>query len=462
MSATTVLTPAEVLADLIAEGVRRRQGAVGVLVRDVPAPDPNRLLRALAELRDEGIDLRIAYLREGGLAAAQEAGLNDDTFSTQVERAEVWRNERDLAALIVVIAHGDEAKLSSLEDFSAITSRELKAILVRRALGEEAGQNEVQARWWRMLDEDDSIGLGPLIDYYTALVGKTGQDFLDASSREINRLGLLPDPEFFNDHHEAAVRRRLERNRELSGRLQTLNAQDRRRITEVLEAETDPDVRRALQEALSQLDRTRVEGSGGTTISFEAADRLVRARVRRPKPNGSKRPPTVRVTRVAAEALVDEDRAEDVAAIVESLQPLLNGLDEGKLRPETIRIKLPDGTTEAVTTARLDLLDMLGKVLGEDTYGGLIEMDAPDLESALRRFDVEQHLVARWHGDRIGEFLDAPLRRRGGRRTCALLRRLRHGPRGGPAAVAVTGGGAAGGGGTCGHSRGAPGAHRGI
>ena len=58
-------------------------------------------------------------------------------------------------ALIVVIAHGDEAKLSSLEDFSAITSRELKSILVRRALGEEAGQSEVQSRWWRHLDADD-------------------------------------------------------------------------------------------------------------------------------------------------------------------------------------------------------------------------------------------------------------------------------------------------------------------
>jgi hypothetical protein len=63
------LTPPKVLADLIAEGVRRRKGAVGVLVRDVPAPDPNRLLRALATLHDEGIELRIAYLREGGQAA---------------------------------------------------------------------------------------------------------------------------------------------------------------------------------------------------------------------------------------------------------------------------------------------------------------------------------------------------------------------------------------------------------
>lgn len=72
------LTPAEVLADLIAEGVRRQQGAVGVLVRDVPAPDPTRLLKALARLRDEGIDLRIAYLREGGQAAATQAGFDSD------------------------------------------------------------------------------------------------------------------------------------------------------------------------------------------------------------------------------------------------------------------------------------------------------------------------------------------------------------------------------------------------
>lgn len=399
------LTPAEVLADLIAEGVRRRQGAVGVLVRDVPAPDPNRLLRALAVLCDEGIELRIAYLREGGQAAAKAVDLNGDVFSTEVEQAERWRNDPDLKALIVVIAHGDEAKLSSLEDFSAITSRELKDILVRRALGEEAGQNEVQARWWQLLDGDDSVGLAPLIDYYTSLAGKTGQDFLDASSREIYHLGLLPDAEFFNDHHEAAVRRRLERNRELSSRLQMLNAQDRRRITDVLEAETDDGARKELQEVLSQLDRTRVEGGGGKTISFEAADRLVRARVKKPKPNDSKRPPTEKVAKVAAEALVDEDRAEDVAMIVENLRTQLNALDEGKLRPETIRTKLPDGTTEAVTTARLDLLNLLGKVLDKDTYGGLIKVDAPDLESALRRFDVDQHLVARWQGDRIGEFL---------------------------------------------------------
>lgn len=403
MTTPTALTPAEVLADLIAEAVRGRKGAVGVLVRDVPAPDPNRLLRALAKLRDEGMDLRVAYLREGGQAAATNAGFAVSDFSAQVEGAERWRNDRDLRALIVVIAHGDEPKLSSLEDFGAVTSRDLKHLLVRRALGEEAGQNEVQVRWWGILDGDDSIGLGPLIDYYTSLAGKTGEDYLDASSREIHHLGLLPDHEFFNEPREAAVRRRLDTNRELSSRLQMLNARDRRRIGEVLRVEPDAAVRKGIQEALSQLDRTRIEG-GGQTITFEAANRLVRARVKKTKPDRTKRPSTVKAIKVAAEALVDEDRAEDVAAIVENLKTL--NVDEGKLRPLTIRTRLPDGTTEAISKARLDLLNLLGKMLGEDTYGGLVQVEAPDLESALRRFDVEQHLITRWEGERIDDFLE--------------------------------------------------------
>lgn len=402
---TAALTPAEVLADLIAEAVRARNGAVGVLVRDVPAPDPNRLVRALAKLRDEGMELRVAYLRDGGQAAATEAGFTADEFSAEVEGAERWRNDRGLTALIVVIAHGDEPKLSSLEDFSAVTSRELKRILVRRALGEEASKNEVQLRWWHILDEDDSIGLGPLIDYYTALVGRTGEDYLDASSREVHHLGLLPDHGFFNDPRELAVRRRLETNRELSSRLQMLNARDRRRIGEVLRVERDPEVRKGIQEALSQLDRTRI-GGGGQPITFEAAERLVRARVKKTKPNDTKRPSTVKAIKVAAEALVDEDRAEDVAEIVESLKTTLNELDESKLRPLAIRTKLPDGTTEAISRARLDLLNLLGKMLGQDTYGGLVQVEAPDLESALRRFDVEQHLVARWQGERIDDILE--------------------------------------------------------
>ena len=82
-----------------------------------------------------------------------------------------------------------------------------------------------------------------------------------------------------------------------------INAQDRRRITDVIANETDPAERKALQEALSQLDRTRVEGDTTTAITFHAADRLLRAR-KKPKRDSSKRPPTQKMSKVAAEALV--------------------------------------------------------------------------------------------------------------------------------------------------------------
>lgn len=406
MTRTKPITQAELLADLIAEAIRANKGAVGVLIRDVPAPDPHRMLSALLALRDEVGDLRVAYLREGGKEAAEDLGVPEEIFSHEVEQAERWRNDPDLKGLIVVIAHGDEPKLSSLEEFTPVTSRDLKSILVARALGEEAGENEVQTRWWGFLAADDAVGLGQLTDYYLALVDKTGGDFLDASSREIYRLGLLPDPELFNNPKDQAVRNRLQANRDLISRLQTLTPRDRRTITRVLNEEKDLETKKRLREALDQLDRVRWEGEGLQAISFDAAERLVKARAKKPSTDGKPRPTSEKATTVAAEALVDEDRTADVSAIVDGLQKQLNELDESRLRPQTVKVSLPDAGTDAVATARLDTINVLSKLLDNGTYGGLIEVEAPDLESALRRFDAQQHLIARWERERIAEFLE--------------------------------------------------------
>lgn len=399
---------AELLAELIAEAIRRNVGAVGVLVRDVPAPDPRAMLTSLMALKEkEGIDLRIAYLRPGGKEVAEELSLDPQIFSHEIEQAERWRNTRDLNAIIVVIAHGDEAKLSSLEEFTAVTSRDLKDILVDRACGGEAGQNEVQIRWWALLAKDDAVGLAQLADYYLALANKKGTEFLDASSREIFRLGLLPDPELFNNPKERAIKARIEANRELIGRLQILTPKDSRTIAKVVNSEIDPEAKRQLREALDQLDRTRWKGEGLQAISFQSAEQLIRARTtRKTVTNGSSRPSTEKIANVVVETLLDETQASDVPVIVEELQQQLNGLDEPCLRPQAVKISLPDVASEAMTTARLDIINLMCKVLGDGVYGGLIEVEAPDIEDALRRFDVQQHLVARWERERLSEFLE--------------------------------------------------------
>ena len=106
-----------------------------MIVRDVLSPDPKTLLERLKAMHDEEAfpELRVAYLRPGGADAATQVELGDDVFSDEIEQAERWRNERGLEALIVVVARGDEAKLSSLEDFGTVTSRDLKRVLVERA-----------------------------------------------------------------------------------------------------------------------------------------------------------------------------------------------------------------------------------------------------------------------------------------------------------------------------------------
>lgn len=407
---TASRTPEQLLSELIAEAIRRHAGAVGVLVRDVLSHDPKTLLQHLNTLHDAGDfpELRIAYLLPGSEDAANEVGVNDDAFSTEIEQAERWRNDRDLDALIVVIARGDEAKLSSLEDFWTVTSQDLKGRLVERAMGGPAGENDVQARLWEMLSNDQAVGLGQLVDYYLSLEGKVGIDFKNASSNELHRLGLLPDPALFEHPGNSAMRRRLQANREIVERLQMLTPKDRGTIKQVVVAETDPDEKAKLQVALDQLHRTRSVGGTLSFIDFAHAQRLVKARTKKPSPNNGKRqrPATERAADVASETLVNPDRVEDLSELLANLQQRLEDAEPTSVRTEKVRTQLTDPSTESFTTVRLDVVNLVAKMLDDGVYGGLIQVELDDIDDLLRRFNAEEHVRARWTRDQINHVLE--------------------------------------------------------
>ncbi|CAA9346657.1 MAG: hypothetical protein AVDCRST_MAG93-6923, partial [uncultured Chloroflexia bacterium] len=399
------LDAARLISELTAEAVRASVGSVGMLVRDVPEPDPGHLLTKLDLVRrDEGVDLRVAYLRSGGERVIADLGLDATYFSHEIERAEGWRNERALAALIVVVAHGDEAKLSSLAEFTIVTSRDLKRILVERAIGEEAGQTEVLGHWWMLLGGDDGIGLGQLIDYYLALSGKTGNDFIKASSREISLLGLLPDLNLFDDPRQASIKARLRINQDLTRRLQMLTPQDRQKITQSILGEKEPDRKERLQSGLDQLHRTRWGGEGMKGLSLQLAEELVKAPKRRP--NGTKRP-SEKASEAAARALLDDTAAGQLDGVMTELRKAVDQFDETQLRPQSIRIVPPEGGSETIALARPDVINFMKKLLDEGVYGGLVQVaESPDLEDALRRFNSEWHVIARWDRESVLEFLN--------------------------------------------------------
>ena len=403
-------TSEHVLSELIADAIRQYAGAVGVLVRDLLAHDANTLLHRLQEIhREEAFpELRIAYLLPGGTEAAQAVGVSDDLFSDEIEQAERWRNQRDLNALIVVVARGDEAKLSSLEDFWTVTSHDLKGDLVDRAMGGPAGENEVQARFWQMLADDDAVGLGQLVDYYLSLEGKDGTEFKNASSRELHRLGLLPDSSLFDHAHASAMVKRLRSNRELVERLQMLTPKDRRTIKQVVEAETRTEEKAILQEALDQLHRTRSVGETTCVIDYDHAERLVKARTRRPPPTNGKRKPPERepAADIASDSLINPERHRDLDELLDNLRQTLEAADGTSVRTETIRTQFSDTPAESVTTVRLDVVNLVAKMLDDGVYGGLVQIDLDGINDLLRRFNVQEHVIGRWTRDDITKVLD--------------------------------------------------------
>ena len=403
-------TSRQILSELISEAVRPHAGAVGVIVRDVLSPDPKLLVQRLKAMHDEDAfpDLRIAYLQPGGEDAAREVGVNSEVFSTEVEQAERWRNERALDALIVVVARGDEAKLSSLEDFGTVTSQDLKSVLVERAMGGPVGENDVQTLLWQILAEDHTVGLGQLVDYYLSLEGKDSTEFKAASSRELHRIGLLPDLALFDSSTPLGMRKRLQSNREIVERLQMLTPKDRRTIKQVVEAETDLAERAKLREALDQLHRTRSAGAAMGVIDYDHAQRLVKVRTKKPGGGDGKPPrPTVeRSVDVASDALVNSGRVNDLREVLTNIRQTLESAEASSVRTEKVRTQLLDSSTETSSTVRLDVVNLAAKLLDDGIYGGLIQIDLDDIDDLLRRFNVQEHVVDRWKRDNIRDVLE--------------------------------------------------------
>lgn len=398
------------VAELVAQAIRERTGGVGVMVRDVPFLNPVNVGRELFKLFDEGLDLRIAYLQAGADAGLQASGFSAEQISSEIEQAERWRNQRDLAALIVVVVTGSEDKLSSLEDFTKVVSGDLKQLLVRRAQAGFAGENEVQARWWTLLEKDESISFGQLLEYYLALADLTPTEVVARSSRELHRLGLLPDPAFFDNPTEAALRNRLRQNRDLVQRLQTFTDKDRRTAAKNLAAVTDAQERDRLNAALRHLKQLRRGTADMTKLDVRVAQALID--VRRPAKKGrstNNDQPKDRepLSAYAASLLLEEPEVRrDFDEVVHEMTAKLNEIPDAQLKAETVGAQSRSGW-EVTSDARGDLVNLVAKLVGEGRYGALLDGGEGDLEAMIRRYHAKPQVISPWTRAEIEPLLAA-------------------------------------------------------
>ncbi|WP_417564158.1 helicase HerA domain-containing protein [Microbacterium sp.] len=414
-------SPEAIVAELVSEAVRSATGRSGVLIRDVPSLRSTEVLAALSELTSQGYDLRIAYLSPVAAGDASAAGLSEEVFSTQVEQAEQWRNERGLEALIVVVADFDAAKLTSLEDFTHIGPTILRDILVQRAVAQFAELNDVLPMWWTVLRNDGQVSLSDLVDYYLGLAPLTGVELRDAAAMQINRLGLLPDPNFFNGANEQVLTKKLADNRDLALRLTNFSEEDRQRVEKSLSQETDAARRAELRGRLRDLQTYRRGGQLHLTAS-DAAQLLQMRRSASKRPRRSQdepgddgqtpAPTPTTLNGLAVENLLrDEETPDDDVTdavlddAVESIRNQVVAIDDSTVRPEPVGVTLPSGARVDMDVVT-DLLNLVSRLIGEDRYGGFLRAAGDDVTSMVRGYQQASEVVTEFSRVQVMEFLN--------------------------------------------------------
>jgi hypothetical protein len=415
------MTAETLVAELVAAAVRNATGRSGVLIRDVPFLRSAEVLPALAGVISQGYDLRVAYLSPDAVEDAATAGLGADTFSTQVEQAEKWRNERGLDALIVVIADFDAAKLTSLEDFTHVGPTILREILVERAAAQFADLNDVLPMWWTVLRNDGQVSLSDLVDYYLGLAPLAGVELRDAAAVQINRLGLLPDPNFFNGANEPTLIKKLADNRDLALRLTNFSEEDRQRVEKALAQEPDDTRRAVLRGRLRDLQKYRRGGQ----LDLTATDASQLLQMRRPaseprrtplgEPGGSEPTPAPAPTTLnglAVENLLrdaetsDDDTTDAVLEeAVESIRDQVVAIDDSTVRPEPVGITLPSGARVDMNVAT-DLLNLVSRLIGDNRYGGFLQVTGDDVTTMVRGYQQASEVVSDFTRDRMLEYLN--------------------------------------------------------
>lgn len=411
----------QLVAQLLAEALREAQGQPGVLVRDVPHLDPDAVMLELARLLGQDVDLRIAYLDPLSSASAKTAGIANDLFSVMVEQAEIWRNMRDLDALVVVITESDAAKLSSLEDFAPVGPSQLRRFLVERAVITFSEPNDVLPRWWQIIGADEQISFSDLVDYFLTLRDLEGAALRDHAALQINRLGLLPDPSFFDAPSEKQLRKRLDDNRTIALRLANFSEEDRQKVDKALVAETNAERRTELRQRLRNLQDYR--RGGQLDLTAANARQLLSIKSAKPKPpkpddpdpDGPTPPPPPprTLTALAVENLLrDDDAGDDDSAdaslddAVTELRDQLQEIDDSTVRPEPVSVTLPSGfqVDDVVST---DVVNMVNRLVGEGLYGGLVKSIGDDIGAMVRGFQQSAEVVRHFERASIDEFLNA-------------------------------------------------------
>ena len=387
----------ELLARLVAQAfTSQERREIGILVRQIPYLEGKWVLMALDGLRGGPNGVRIALLGVGDPDAntrdAVELGyLPDQDFTTQVEVAESWRNQPGLSN-IVVVAAADLPKLTSFAELGEVSSADLKRLLCKRA-GQEISafeeHNNVQITWWDQLAHDDRVSLAESLDYYLAQVDLPFAERLQSSTRDLWKLGLIPDDHLFDAPQRQGIRRRVTENRKLMDTISQMTPPTRKKVADRIAREPNQAQRQRFGLVFRDI-QALYDGGGQALQRLQMEDVIALLRFR----TGGPTPPRklkVDIDSYILELILDPEfdhvgeLPEQITGWIETLLEELEDIrEDSNSKPTSITIE-DISTHVLVATARTDIMDLITIAIDEGRLSVSFATDQADCQTSLRQ-----------------------------------------------------------------------------
>lgn len=359
----------------VAAGVVGRyvdRGHPGIRLQNVTSFSPASFL---GDLRDGTLVPRVAVAGENAASLARASNYPTNKLTTDLAVATEWRNDSNVTESVIIVSFGEEERLGSFHRFTEVRDRDIYQEICEIA-SSSVCPNEVLKRWWQVLARADvrrQISVYRLASYLLYLKGRPGK-IPEASREGLFHLGLLPSKEFFEHSTPAQLKRNLNDNRLLIGRIEVLANADRDRLSRSIETANSTQ-RQKYQKILGRIFKYNRSGADKDREALLAED--VRSLFQAKKTSSSRKSSrVVPIERAGVDAILQGDDQE-LEELGRKLKETIDTFEENET--PTVTLDLTNRAGQASAKIPPPIVRLLNRCITPEKFGGVFKF--PTLEN---------------------------------------------------------------------------------
>mgnify|MGYP001000320493 CR=1 FL=1 len=404
----------QIIAQSLVSWIASRIGVDKDIARDkLPQIDIEYFLRSLSKVEGfqpseysialAGFNLDNTSLR----TLANKVGMSDlMEIADDLHAAAGWRNNRRSHPKIIALGMGSHPGVHTLKHFAQPHSKELATALLDWALiSDEFVSTGAQSRLLQTLKISPELGplrsIDALANFFAHWSEYKIQDPNDAPRKALPSLGLLADPNLFNDLDKLEQRlvTNLKAIKDIIGESAASIAKRRSRV----EHYKNQEMKNRLLEIYSKMEALRrnpsVENRANLTI--EEANQIFRPPADKlegdeidPEDNGDEEDRVKldrnKLTSEGADALLDNNQGL-LEAFASELERAWDDLDDHEAKSIDGEIVYGDKTWQFNLPFEPNFFAWLHVFCTSEIWGGLIESNEPSLELAIKNYTTALH-----------------------------------------------------------------------